>query len=242
MLLACDVGNSTVKFALFDAEIHPLAHWSFPTGIDAETLLASLSPHVSDCSFIAFASVNPPEEHRLKKIFQGKIPHCWDVSVNSPFSFINRYEGLVGVDRLCACEGALFFHPPPLAVFSFGSALVASVVNREKEFIGGFIFPGMRMSWDALSEKTALIPSFSFPGKFPHPQPGRSTLESVSMGIFSAYQGIVEKWMDILKKNFGDMTFVCTGGWASLFSSYFLSEYPHLVAQGIFLVYSRAFK
>ncbi|MHA2612294.1 MAG: type III pantothenate kinase [bacterium JZ-2024 1] len=242
MLLACDVGNSTVKFALFDKEIHPLTHFSFPIGTDAQTLLSTLSPHLSDCSHIAFASVNSSEENRLKKIFQKKIPHCWDVSVNSSFSFINRYEGLVGVDRLCACEAAMFFHPPPLAVFSFGSALVASIVNKNKEFIGGWIFPGIKMSWDVLSEKTALIPSFPFPEKFPPPTPGKSTLEGLSAGIFSAYQGILEKWMNLLKKNFGEITFVSTGRWAPLFSSYLPFEYPHLVLQGIFRIYSRTFK
>ncbi len=242
MLLACDIGNSSLKVALFSSRIQPVYVWNFPVDVEPQTLQASVSDAWGKITAIALASVNLEAEEKIKALWSERFSPIFTVTPDAPFSFHNRYQGLVGTDRLCACEAAKELVGIPVAVFSFGTALTVSIVNQNNEFIGGWIFPGIQSCWEALSEKTALIPEFPFPQHFSPVAIGKSTQEGVESGIFSAFQGIVEKWRKLLTEQFGNISMVCSGGMAEHFAPYFSHFYPHLVVQGIYLLYCRGFR
>ena len=87
----------------------------------------------------------------------------------------------------------------PLLILDFGTALTCDYVSKRGIFEGGLIIPGPEISWQALAEKTALLPKLPFPK--PHrllPLIGQDTKTGMEAGILRGYaaltDGLIEKF------------------------------------------------
>ena len=108
-------------------------------------------------------------------------------------------------------------------IIDFGTATTFCAVTDKGEYLGGTIAPGIKISQDALSERTSKLPSVEID------DPGRTicktTQESVQAGLVYSQMGMCKFIVDKMKKELaslckgtkeGDVKVVATGGFAEL--------------------------
>jgi type III pantothenate kinase len=107
----------------------------------------------------------------------------------------------------------------PLIVVDFGTAVTFDVVSKNKEYLGGFILPGLEISLDALAQRTALLPyvKLSKPKEFI----GGDTKSSMLGGIVYGFAALTDDLVNRIKKKIGEQAKVIgTGGNINLIGTY----------------------
>ena len=224
MLLAIDIGNSSTKFGIFDAE--DLLHkFSIQTKDDytvEELLFDRLKLHEQqfiqvDIDTCIVSSVVPALNgvisqvcYELFKIRPRFVDSTWD------FGFTIDYDppSAAGVDRLVNCFAAASKYGTPVVACSFGTATTMDVVDAEDRYAGGIIAPGMATMAKALQLATAQLPRVTIEKQ--DNILGKSTEESIRSGIVNGHVAMIE---GLLKRMNQGGKVVATGGFASLIAS-----------------------
>jgi type III pantothenate kinase len=235
-LLAVDIGNTTITCGLFRGS-RLLRRFAWPTR-DVGRFSVPLAAF-DDC---IIASVVPAAGRTVANFFSRRFslePLIVGKGLRVPV--INRYRtpGQVGPDRLINAYAAIKLYGAPAVVVDFGTAVTFDVVSRKKEYIGGMIFPGLRMSLDALHEKTALLPRVAL--HKPSMLIGRSTRDSIMAGLVYGYAALTDALVAVIKRKIGKGAFViATGGNAGFLKTYcrvFDAVDVDLTLQGLRLTY-----
>ncbi len=122
----------------------------------------------------------------------------------------------VGADRLVNTVAAHDRYKGPLIVVDFGTATTLDVVDRDGNYCGGVIAPGINLSLTALHMAAAKLPSVRI-SRTEHVI-GKDTESCMQSGIYWGYIGLVEGLVGRIKNEFGaPMRTVATGGLAPLF-------------------------
>lgn len=126
----------------------------------------------------------------------------------------------VGADRIANAIAAVDEFPDQnLIIIDFGTATTFDVVTDQKEYLGGAILPGIRISMEVLEEKTAKLPSVEIVK--PKAAVGKSTVESIQSGLFYGHLGIVKELRSKIESEaFGGKKsrVIGTGGFSQLFA------------------------
>lgn len=116
-----------------------------------------------------------------------------------------------GADLVVAAVAALREYEPPLILIDMGTATTISVLNAEGAFIGGCVCPGVKLSLDALSSKTALLPGISLDQ--PKKAIGRNTIDCMRSGIMLGTACMLDGLIERMEEELGMKTKVLmTGG------------------------------
>ena len=230
MLLAIDIGNSSIKFGIFDRD--SLFHkFSIQTKRDytADELMFDRLKLVDD-QFIQIdiatcivSSVVPELNaviaevcRELFKVTPSFVDASWDFGLN-----INYHPPeALGVDRLINAAAAAWKYGLPSIVCSFGTATTIDAVNAAGDFLGGVIAPGMLVTSKALELMTAKLPSV--PIEMPGTVFGNTTVSSIQAGIVLGHaamtDGIIRRML-LETAGFSssaELNIVATGGFARL--------------------------
>lgn len=117
----------------------------------------------------------------------------------------------VGSDMIATAVGALEKHKPPLIIIDMSTAVSFSVIDRNSNYIGGCLMPGLRISLDALSSHTAQLPKVSL--ETPSHVIGKNTVNSMQSGIIYGYAAMFDGMIDRIEGELGEKaTIVATGG------------------------------
>ena len=218
MLLAVDIGNTNIKFGVFDGETLTFK-LSIPTirEITADGLTKVVSGKLTHPVSAAIVSSVVPEIDGAMRDFLAA--HCGSepVFVKNDFDFgikIN-YEPLAdaGADRLVNTFCAVEKYGVPCIVCSFGTALTIDVVDADRTLVGGLIAPGMNTLAVALKITTSRLPEVEI--KLPDSVIQKTTVGSIQSGIVYGYFGLVENLISLVKKEIGDdLQVIATGGFA----------------------------
>ncbi len=230
MLLAADVGNTNVVFAVFDGtEIR--ARWRIATdgrrtgdeyAVWLLQLLAVEGIERSAITRVIFSSVVPRADHNLtvlaKKYFgieplfagQGAAAWDFDIDVDQPHT--------LGSDRALNCIAAHELVGGDMIVVDFGTATKFEAVDYNGAYKGGIIAPGINLSLDALVGKTAKLPRIAIKAPDTDSVIGRNTEDQMLIGVFWGYVAMMEGLIEKMKAEFGrPVKVVATGGLAILF-------------------------
>jgi type III pantothenate kinase len=251
-LLAVDIGNTTISFGAVRAN-RILATADVETHLPAKELQRQLGRTLGVLQKrFAFegaiiCSVVPPVLKSVKSALQRNLPvKPVVVGEDLRVPLINRYHNprQVGPDRLVGAFAAMKLYGLPAIVIDFGTAITFDVVSRKKEYLGGIIVPGIRLSAESLFLKTALIPRIDIVK--PGPLIGKNTQQSVLSGIFYGYGAMSRGLIDELAKQIkGKPQVIVTGGYTKPMKKYIArqitKEEPHLVFKGLFLLW-KAFR
>ena len=218
MLLTVDIGNSNIKFGIFDSE-HLLSKFSIPTNseltADALKSLVGVEQLISNA---IVCSVVPEKVQSLRDALQHAFGiEALTVSNDLDFGLKINYQPLssIGTDRLVNSFAAVEKYGAPCIVCSIGTATTFDVVNRDRELLGGVIAPGMKTMAKALHLNTAKLPEITI--EKPENVLGDSTIGSIQSGIFYGHIAMVEGMVQKIKKELDDdLKIVATGGFASL--------------------------
>jgi len=111
----------------------------------------------------------------------------------------------VGADRIVNGVAALTKYGGPLVVVDFGTATTFCACTKDWRYVGGAIAPGVRISSEALFEKTAKLPRVELDE--PASVICKNTIESMQSGLVFGHRGMVEYMTSRMK----DELFVIDG-------------------------------
>lgn len=126
----------------------------------------------------------------------------------------NKYRNpkQVGQDRLVGAFAVKELYGYPAIIIDLGTAITFDVVSFQGDYEGGMIVPGIRLSAEALFQKTALLPRIER-FKIPHAMIGKETKDSILSGIFYGYGAMCRGLIDELTgKVQGKPKVIVTGG------------------------------
>ncbi|MEM6476105.1 MAG: type III pantothenate kinase [Pseudomonadota bacterium] len=235
MLLAADVGNTNVVFALFEPDGEGgytiRARWRIATdprrtgdeyAVWLMQLLKIEGVEREDITQMIFASVVPRADHNLtvlsQKYFgitplfagQGKAAWRFEIDVDQPSS--------LGADRALNILAAHHKYGGDLIVIDFGTATKFEAIDFNGTYKGGSIAPGINLSLDALVGKTAKLPRIAIRAPESTSVIGRNTEEQMLIGVFWGYVAMMEGMVERMKAEIGrPAKVVATGGLAILF-------------------------
>ncbi|MBQ7848756.1 MAG: type III pantothenate kinase [Clostridia bacterium] len=228
MILTLDIGNTNIKTALFDGK-EMVKYWRLSTnitntsdeyGITIMNLFRHEGVETKDVEGIVISSVVPTInftiEHMCQNYF-GIAPTFIAPGVKTGVNI--RYENPreLGSDRIANAVGAYdeYGGDKPVIFIDFGTATTFGVVDETGAFLGGAIFPGIKLASEALVSGTAKLPRFALAK--PEHVIGRTTLTNLQSGMFYGYVGMVTNLVQQMKKELGrEAVVVATGGMAVL--------------------------
>jgi type III pantothenate kinase len=147
----------------------------------------------------------------------------------------------VGADRLLNAVAAHDRYKGPLVVVDFGTSTNFDVVDKNGNFCGGVIAPGVNLSMTALHMAAAKLPSVRV--RRVERVIGKNTVACMQSGLFWGYVGLIEGLVVRIKREFGSpMRVIVTGGLAPLFEGAIdgIDDIdPDLTLWGLRLIYDR---
>jgi type III pantothenate kinase len=154
-----------------------------------------------------------------------------------PILYDNPKE--VGADRIADAVAAWDLYGGPTIVVDFGTATTVEVISAKGEYLGGAIFPGLEVAFDALYSRAAGLRRVEL-GEPPPSAIGKNTSGSIRAGAVYGYAALVDGLCRRVEDEVGPCTVVSTGGLGSLIAP--LSECiehhePWLMLHGLRLVY-----
>lgn len=156
---------------------------------------------------------------------------------NAQFAFPKHID--FGADLLCGAIAAVNLYGAPCIIIDLGTATTISVIDNHKQFIGGSIIPGLRISLDALTTKTALLSSISIDA--PKNLISLDTSESMRSGIIYGTACMIDGMTQRINENLGyKCKIILTGGFSSKVAPYCKSNVilcENLVLHGLKEVY-----
>jgi type III pantothenate kinase len=199
MLLAIDIGNTTIGFAV----IHKAGRIESVAILDTDAKANRIKATVAKIlkgHFISRAvicSVVPKVAKALENILKKTVP-VDIVGRDIIVPIKNRYKNpkQVGQDRLVGAYGAMKIYGRPLIVVDLGTAITFDVISPRGEYLGGAIVPGIRLSAESLFLKTALLPHIKI--QAPRHIIGKTTQESMLSGLFYGYGSLCKGMIDLL--------------------------------------------
>ena len=232
MLLAIDVGNTHVVFGVFDKD-KLVNSWrlqsSTKTTVDEFALqviglLESSKITVDSINKIIICCVVPILSRVFIKISQKYfkieplIAHSGITDgVETGIKIDCDDPSSVGADRIVNAIACKKLYGTPAIVIDFGTATTFDVIDKNGAYQGGLIAPGVLISTEALSEKTAVLPSIELAK--PKNIIGKNTKDAMLSGIYFGYLSLVDGIVKRIKEELGGSAkVIVTGGLSSVFA------------------------
>ncbi len=225
MFLAVDVGNSNITLGVYNGdEIVFLSRMSTDKSktpdeiaIELKQIFELHNTDINFCDSSAISSVVPELSSSVKsavKTVTGCEPMLLGPGIKTGMNILIDNPAQLGADLLAGCIGAKALYKLPCIVVDLGTATKISVIDKNGAFRGCSIAPGVRISIDALSEKTSQLPNISL--KTPRKSIGTNTLDSMQSGTVFGFAAMVDGLCDREEKELGqgECTIVATGGLA----------------------------
>ena len=262
MLLAIDVGNTNVVFALFSPAapgqpVQLLRRWRIATdprrtgdeyAVWLMQLLSIRGIKREEISQIIVSTVVPRAMHNIEMLAknyfgieplvagQGKASYHIDIDVPEPRS--------LGADRAVNAIAAHAKYTGDLIIIDFGTATTLDVVDFNGAYKGGIIAPGLNLSLDALVGNTAKLPRIAVEKPKSTSVIGTNTEDQMLIGVFWGYVAMMEGLIGRMRAEIGrPAKVVATGGLAVLFNEstdIFDAVDPDLTLDGLALLAERA--
>jgi len=228
VLLAIDSGNTNVVFAVFDGQTvkgswryhsNPLRTADeYAVWLTQLMSLNGLEPKQINAAIIA--SVVPAARFNLMRLCQ-KYFDVEPMMVSDPAidlgikALVDRPEQ-VGDDRMVNAVAAFERWGGDLILVDFGTATSFDVTDKDGNFCGGVLAPGINHSVDALYMASALLPRIEI--RKPDAVVGKATVPAMQSGVFWGYIAMIEGVVKRIDAECGrQLTVVATGGLAPLF-------------------------
>ncbi len=224
MLLAIDIGNTNIKFGLFDGDtLVMLARVCTDKRKTADEFAGEfysvLSVYGFDKSIIDGCIISSVVPQALRTVRQAIVttlgiePLVVGPGIKTGLNIKIDNPSSTGADLVTGCVAALNLYGAPSIVISLGTATTIVVLDDSGAMIGGAISPGVAIAMSALSEKTALLPSVAMDA--PSKVIGRNTDECIRSGVVIGNACMIDGMIDRINEELGkECTVVATGGLA----------------------------
>lgn len=253
MILSLDVGNTQIYGGVFESTSAGIADKmllsfrrnskqgssSDEIGLFLRMVLRENGIDPQKIQKIVLCSVVPEVIYSLKGACQkyfGLNPFILQAGVKTGLRIKYRNPLEVGADRIANSIAAVHMYPQKnIIIVDLGTATTFCAVSAEKDYLGGSIIAGLKLSMEALEAKTAKLPSVEIVSKTE--ALGLSTVESLQSGLYYGHLGAMREIIQKISAECfkGEKPFVIgTGGFSSLFEKekIFDKAIPDLVLKG----------
>ena len=196
MLLAIDIGNTNLVIGCFDKDAIVFkariatdkTRTSDQYGVEIKNMMEAYGVHVSDIDDCIISSVVPPVFNSVR-------------------------TGVIKVIGKQPMVAALAEYKAPLILMDLGTATTIEVVEPENKYLGGVIFPGVRISLDALTSRAAQLPGISLDK--PKHVIGKNTVDCMRSGMMFGTAAMIDGLVERIESELGHpSTLIATGGMA----------------------------
>ena len=202
MILALDVGNTNIVIGCIeDGKIISDGRMSTDHtktadeyAIQFKMILEMNQMDLAKVEGAIISSVVPPITNALVKAIEkisGVVPLVVSGLMKTGLTIKTYNPTALGADLIVGAVAAMHEHPLPLMIFDMGTATTCSVIDKEANYLGGMIFPGVKVAADALSSHAAQLPYISF--EAPEKVVGSNTVDCMKSGII---YGNAARWYD----------------------------------------------
>ena len=232
--LCFDFGNTRMKVAMFRKAKLSEVIIVDNDGIETiDFLLKKFTPQKTILSSVI--NHNPEIENLLaaRSSFH-KLSHLSKL----PFTSSVGKPETVGADRLALAAAVVYFFPDQHnLVIGLGSCLTYNFINKQHEFLGGGISPGMEMRMKSLNQFTAKLPVVKPDGNVP--LIGFDTVTNILSGVVIGMANEIDGFIDAYKQKFGNFNVHLTGGDIVYLAPHLKNQIfadPELIFKGLYAI------
>ena len=252
MLLAIDIGNTNLVIGcfrddkiLFKARIATdRTRTSDQYGVEIKNMLEAYGVDRSDIKDCIISSVVPPVFNSVRtgvvKII-GKQPMVVGPGLKTGLNIHVDVPSQVGSDRIVIAVAALAEYKAPLLLLDLGTATTIEAVEPENVYMGGVIFPGVRVSLDALTSRAAQLPGISLDQ--PKQVIGKNTVDCMRSGMMYGTAAMIDGLIERMEEELGHRcTLIATGGLAQFITPLCRREIileKDLLLKGLNIIYQK---
>ena len=225
MILAFDIGNTNIVVGGFEGEETVFLTRISTTLGRTEAEYAVLIKNILELYRVErgsiegsiISSVVPPLNNILIQVMElitGKSPMVVGPGIKTGLNIASGDPKELGADLVVAAVAALQKYPAPQIILDLGTATTLSAIDRDKVFRGVIICPGVKVSFDALTSRTAQLPRISYDE--PRQVIGTTSVDSMQSGLIYGNAAMLDGLIERMEDELGDTcTVIATGGLGS---------------------------
>lgn len=248
MILCMDAGNTQIYGGIFEdgqitLQFRKSTSQSFASdevGLFLRSLLRENEISTDNIKGVSICSVVPNLNHALCSgciKYLNREPFFLRPGVKTGLKIKYRNPLEVGTDRIANAIAASARYPNRnIIVVDYGTATTFCAITGTREYLGGVIVPGVKISMEALERETAQLPIVEISET--KEVIGKTTVESIQSGLYHGQIGMTRELIKkITDEVFSDQKplIIGTGGFSKLFENSKLFDHiiPTLVLEGL---------
>jgi type III pantothenate kinase len=224
MILVLDIGNTNITLGVYKGKdllfVSRMAtdrmRMEDQYAIELREILSLYGVSLGQIEGAAISSVVPVVNHALVNAVRkltGVTPICVGPDTKTKIKIDVKNAESVGADLLVGCVAAAELFDGPCIILDLGTATTFVVMDEDRRMLGGAIAPGVGISLDALTSRTAQLPSISL--EAPEHVIGNSTAECMRSGLITGTACMIDGMCSRIEKELGrKCSVVATGGLA----------------------------
>ncbi len=254
MILAIDIGNTNIVLGAIDLSDDRIIFkerlstdhnkTALEYAISFKSVMDLYGVPTEGVTGAIIASVVPPITSLISSALEkltGKTPMIVGPGVKTGLNILMDNPAQVGADLIVGAVAGIAEYPCPLILVDMGTATTICVVDKEKNYIGGMILPGIRVSLDSLTSRTSQLPRIGLDP--PKRLIGKNTIESMKSGILYGNASCIDGMVERIEEDLGQKAcVVATGGLAGSVTPLCRHDVildDELLLKGLLLIYRK---
>ncbi|MBD5473250.1 MAG: type III pantothenate kinase [Lachnospiraceae bacterium] len=252
MILAIDIGNTNIVIGCTKKEkVHFVERVSTNISkteleyvVEFKTLFDLYHINVEEITGCIISSVVPPLNNIVSTAME-KLLHTSPLivgpGIKTGLNILMDNPGQVGSDLIVNAVAGLKYYGAPIIMIDMGTATTISVVDKNKNYIGGMILPGVKVSLESLVNRTSQLPRISL--EAPKKIIGTNTIDCMKSGIIMGQAACMDGMIERIWEELGyQASVVATGGLAGCIVPYCKKEIicdNELTLKGLDIIYRK---
>lgn len=252
MILAIDIGNTNIVIGCFEKEEivfterlstkHNATELEYAVSFKNVLEIYNIKP--SDIGGGIISSVVPSLTNVIRgaiaKLTPNKILSVGP-GVKTGLNILMDDPAKVGADLVVGAVAAINEYKTPLLFFDMGTATTISAIDKNKNYIGTVIIPGIEVSLNSLVGGTSQLPKISLDA--PEKVLAKNTVDSMKSGILYSTASYIDGMIDRIEEEIGKVeTVIATGGLAGAVVPLCKKEIvldDELLLKGLMIIYNK---
>ena len=190
------------------------------------------------------ASVVPPLNNIVKNAMEKLLritPMIVGPGLKTGLNILMDNPAQVGADLIVNAVAGLKYYGAPIIIIDMGTATTISVVDKNKNYVGGMSLPGVKVSLESLVNRTSQLPRISL--EAPKKMIGKNTVDCMKGGIIMGQAASMDGLIERICEELGyPAQVVATGGLAGCIIPYCKKEIicdNELTLKGLGIIYNK---
>ena len=232
--ICLDFGNTRLKAGIFeDGHLDKIVVLTDGSVADLQTIIDE--HHPSKAILSSVVNHDPEIETLLSQHCRfHKLSHSTKLNFTTPVG----KPSTIGADRLALVSAAVREYPGKnTLVVGLGTCITFNFVNKNREFVGGSISPGMEMRFKSLEHFTAKLPLVEKDWNFP--LIGYDTRTNILSGVILGMAHEIDGVINDYKERWGNFNVVLTGGDGPYFVYHLKNKIfadPNFIFKGLYAI------